>query len=39
VVADPSNEPALLAFINRRLHPRFRGWVREAAQLAGSAAG
>jgi CRP-like cAMP-binding protein/1-acyl-sn-glycerol-3-phosphate acyltransferase len=39
VVADPSNEPALLAFINHRLHPRFRGWVREAAQLAGSAAG
>ena len=34
VVADPSDDRALLAFINHRLHPRFRGWVREAANLA-----
>jgi CRP-like cAMP-binding protein/1-acyl-sn-glycerol-3-phosphate acyltransferase len=39
VVADPSDERALLEFINHRLHPRFRDWVREAAELAGSAAG
>ena len=39
VVADPSDEPRLLEFINQRLHPCFRDWVREAAELAGSAAG
>jgi CRP-like cAMP-binding protein/1-acyl-sn-glycerol-3-phosphate acyltransferase len=38
VVADPSDERGLLEFINHRLHPRFRDWVREAAELAGSAA-
>jgi len=38
VVADPSDEPSLLAFINHQLCPRFRGWVREAAALAGSLA-
>jgi len=34
-VADPTDEPALLEFINQQLGPRFRGWVREAAELAG----
>jgi CRP-like cAMP-binding protein len=34
-VADPADEPALLEFINQQLFPRFRGWVREAAELAG----
>jgi CRP-like cAMP-binding protein/1-acyl-sn-glycerol-3-phosphate acyltransferase len=37
-VADPADEPALLKFINQQLSPRFRGWVREAAALAGPAA-
>jgi CRP-like cAMP-binding protein/1-acyl-sn-glycerol-3-phosphate acyltransferase len=37
-VADPADEPTLLAFINQQLGPRFRGWVREAAELAGSPA-
>jgi CRP-like cAMP-binding protein/1-acyl-sn-glycerol-3-phosphate acyltransferase len=39
VLADPSDERSLLEFLNSHLRPRFRGWVREAAQLAGSAAG
>jgi CRP-like cAMP-binding protein/1-acyl-sn-glycerol-3-phosphate acyltransferase len=39
VLADPSDEPSLLKFLNSHLRPRFRGWVREAAELAGSAAG
>jgi CRP-like cAMP-binding protein/1-acyl-sn-glycerol-3-phosphate acyltransferase len=34
-VADPTDEDAVLAFINHQLYPRFRGWVREAAALAG----
>jgi CRP-like cAMP-binding protein/1-acyl-sn-glycerol-3-phosphate acyltransferase len=34
-VADPTDEDAVLAFINHQLGPRFRGWVREAAALAG----
>jgi 1-acyl-sn-glycerol-3-phosphate acyltransferase len=38
-VADPSDEPSLLKFLNSHLHPRFRRWVLEAAELAGSAAG
>ena len=38
VVADPADEPALLAFINQQLGPRFRSWVREAAELAGPSA-
>src|SRR6266511_4015342 len=33
-VADPTDEGAVLAFINHQLSPRFRGWVREAAALA-----
>src|SRR6266498_1138272 len=33
-VADPTDEGAVLAFINHQLCPRFRGWVREAAALA-----
>ena len=37
-VADPANEPALLEFINQQLGPRFRAWVREAAELAEAAA-
>jgi CRP-like cAMP-binding protein/1-acyl-sn-glycerol-3-phosphate acyltransferase len=37
-VADPADERALLAFINQQLGPRFRGWVREAAALAGPSA-
>jgi 1-acyl-sn-glycerol-3-phosphate acyltransferase len=37
-VADPVDEPALLEFINQQLGPRFRGWVREAAELAGPSA-
>jgi CRP-like cAMP-binding protein/1-acyl-sn-glycerol-3-phosphate acyltransferase len=35
VVADPADEPSLLEFINHQLNPRFRAWVREAAELAG----
>jgi hypothetical protein len=38
VLADPSDERSLLAFINHQLCPRFRGWVRVAAALAGSLA-
>jgi len=38
-VADPGDERALLEFINHQLGPRFGGWVREAAELAGSPAG
>ncbi len=34
-VADPTDEDAVLAFINHQLGPRFRGWVRQAAALAG----
>jgi CRP-like cAMP-binding protein/1-acyl-sn-glycerol-3-phosphate acyltransferase len=34
VVADPADEGALLEFINHQLTPRFRGWVRQAAELA-----
>jgi len=37
-VADPADEPALLEFVNQQLGPRFRGWVREAAALAGPSA-
>jgi 1-acyl-sn-glycerol-3-phosphate acyltransferase len=37
-VADPADEPALLEFINQQLGPRFRAWVREAAELAEAAA-
>jgi CRP-like cAMP-binding protein/1-acyl-sn-glycerol-3-phosphate acyltransferase len=37
-VADPADERALLAFINQQLGPRFRGWVRQAAALAGPSA-
>jgi CRP-like cAMP-binding protein/1-acyl-sn-glycerol-3-phosphate acyltransferase len=37
-VADPGDERALLEFINQQLGPRFEGWVREAAELAGSPA-
>jgi CRP-like cAMP-binding protein/1-acyl-sn-glycerol-3-phosphate acyltransferase len=33
-VADPADEPALLAFINHRVGPWFHGWVREAVALA-----
>jgi 1-acyl-sn-glycerol-3-phosphate acyltransferase/CRP-like cAMP-binding protein len=35
VVADPSDRDALLTFLNDDLVPRFRGWVRDAAALAG----
>jgi len=31
---DPGDEPALLDFINHRVSPWFRDWVREAAALA-----
>ena len=31
---DPGDEPALLDFINHRVGPWFRDWVREAAALA-----
>jgi CRP-like cAMP-binding protein/1-acyl-sn-glycerol-3-phosphate acyltransferase len=34
-VADPADEHALLTFLNQQLGPRFRSWVREAAELAG----
>jgi CRP-like cAMP-binding protein/1-acyl-sn-glycerol-3-phosphate acyltransferase len=34
VVADPSDERALVDFINGDLYPRFAQWVREAADLA-----
>jgi 1-acyl-sn-glycerol-3-phosphate acyltransferase len=33
-VADPTDQDAVVAFINYQLGPRFRGWVREAAALA-----
>jgi hypothetical protein len=33
-VDDPSDEQALLDFLNQRLQPRFHAWVREAAELA-----
>ena len=33
-VADPTDERALLDFINGVLHPRFAQWVQEAADLA-----
>jgi hypothetical protein len=32
-VAEPADDAALSAFINRELHPRFRRWVREAAEM------
>jgi CRP-like cAMP-binding protein/1-acyl-sn-glycerol-3-phosphate acyltransferase len=38
VVADPADQPSLLEFINHQLNPRFRAWVREAAELAGPSA-
>ena len=34
-VADPADQGALLEFVNHQLGPRFRAWVREAAELAG----
>jgi hypothetical protein len=34
---DPGDEPALLDFINHRVGPWFRDWVREAVALAGRA--
>jgi hypothetical protein len=34
-VPDPDDEHALLAFINHQVTVWFRGWVREAAALAG----
>jgi hypothetical protein len=34
---DPGDERALLEFINHRVGPSFRDWVREAAALAGRA--
>ena len=34
---DPGDERALLDFINHRVGPWFRDWVREAAALAGRA--
>ena len=36
LVADPTDDRALLEFINGTLQPRFHDWVREAANLAGS---
>jgi hypothetical protein len=33
-LTNPSDEHALLDFINQRLRPRFHGWVREAEKLA-----
>jgi hypothetical protein len=36
-VPDPGNERALLDFINHQVGPWLRGWVREAAALAGGA--
>lgn len=35
-VKDPSDDQALLGFLNDRLHPRYREWVQEAAALAES---
>jgi CRP-like cAMP-binding protein/1-acyl-sn-glycerol-3-phosphate acyltransferase len=33
-VSDPADDAALLGFLNDDLQPRFRRWVREAAELA-----
>jgi hypothetical protein len=33
-LTNPSDEHALLDFINQLLRPRFHGWVREAEKLA-----
>jgi CRP-like cAMP-binding protein/1-acyl-sn-glycerol-3-phosphate acyltransferase len=32
-VADPADDAALTAFVNHEQHPRFRRWVREAAEI------
>jgi CRP-like cAMP-binding protein/1-acyl-sn-glycerol-3-phosphate acyltransferase len=37
-VADPADERALHGFLNQQVGPWFRGWVREAAELAGPSA-
>jgi CRP-like cAMP-binding protein len=38
-VSDPADDDALLGFLNDDLQPRFRRWVREAAELAASPTG
>jgi hypothetical protein len=35
-VADPTDHPALLKFLNEEITPRFRVWVREAVRVAES---
>ena len=38
-ISDPADDAALLGFLNDDLQPRFRRWVREAAEFATSPTG